>query len=379
MFCVNTHIKDHAKGFSLVEVMVGMTVGLLSMLVIMQTFTLYENQKRTTTAGSDAQGNGLMALVNLEQQIRAAGAGFANSSAFTCATTYAWNDTSGPLAVAFSPVKITDGGATGSDTITIQTASNFLGSIPASITVTMPSSSSELNVSRTTGFTTNDLVLVSNGSGNCTLMQITQVQPAALKLQHNPGGSPSYNPSTSYQSSNGWPAYATGDTILDIGQMSNSTFSINIKNNLQDQVSLLSAAASIPSTQELVTDIVSVQAQYGVAPATPVGSQNVTAWVDAAGPWAAPSSADIKRIKAVRVILVARSAKKEATIVTQTCTNISGIVNNGPCSVDSVAAPAPKIDLSYYPNGSANPDWQKYRYRVYQTIIPLRNVIWANL
>lgn len=367
MFCVNIPGKDRAQGFSLVEVMVGMAVGLLSILVILQTFTMFENQKRTTTSGADTQNNGLMALVNLEQAIRSAGSGFTDSSAFTCTTTYAWNDTIGSFAVSFFPVQITDGGTTGPDSLTIQTASNFLGNIPAKITTPMPSSSSELNVSRTTGFTANDLVLVSDGT-NCTLMQITQVQPAPLKLQHNPGGSPSYNPSTSYQSINGWPAYGSNASILDMGQMTTSKFSINA-NNLQASTSTLGTAATTPV--ELVSDIVSLQAQYGTAPGG--AQQNVTAWVNATGTWAAPSANDIKRIKAVRLVVVARSGKKETANVTQPCTNISGIVNNGPCSTDSVAAPAPAIDLS------ANPDWQKYRYRVYQTVIPLRNVIWANL
>jgi type IV pilus assembly protein PilW len=39
--------------------------------------------------------------------------------------------------------------------------------------------------------------------------------------------------------------------------------------------------------------------------------------------------------------------------------------------VGSGASPAPAIDLT------ANADWQRYRYRVYETIIPLRNMIWS--
>ena len=51
--------------------------------------------------------------------------------------------------------------------------------------------------------------------------------------------------------------------------------------------------------------------------------------------------------------------------------NTSGTNANGPCAWrDSTANPAPTIDLS------GNPDWQYYRYRVYETIIPLRNVMW---
>jgi type IV pilus assembly protein PilW len=385
MFYVNAPGKNHIKGFSLIEIMVGMTVGLLSMLVITQMTTIFENQKRTTTAGSDAQENGLMALVSLEQAIRPAGSGFTNSAAFTCAPAYTYSYVStsaSPPLSPFFPVQIIDGGVTGSDSITIQTASNFLGNIPATITTAMPSSSSELNVSRTTGFTTNDLILVSDGSGRCTLMQITAVQPAALKLQHNPGGTPSYNPSPVPAS---WPAYLASSTILDMGQMTTSTFSINTANNLQVQDSQLAASAVAATTKELVTDIVSLQAQYGVA--LPAGakppSQAVTNWVDATGPWATPSATDIKTIKAIRLVIVARSGKKETKDVTQTCINTTGTVNNGPCAWTESSAtdpnPAPKIDLSFLPNGTANPDWQKYRYKVYQTIIPLRNVIWADI
>ncbi|MBZ0093589.1 MAG: PilW family protein, partial [Sulfuricellaceae bacterium] len=295
---------------------------------------------------------------------------------------YAYYDngtTSGGLPIqAFAPISITDGGATGSDIITVQTGSNFLGSIPATITQKMPQSSSELNVSFTGGFNPNDLILVSQG-GNCTLMEVTQVQNAALKLQHNPGGSPTYNPPTSYQNSpsplppppapqDPWPPYFSGAKILNMGQLTISNFSINTNGNLQSSASQLGAAAV---SQDLVKDIVSLQAQYGIAPA---GGETVSNWVDATGSWAAPSAADVKRIKAIRLVVIARSGKKELSNVTGQCTNASGAVNNGPCAWnDSTANPAPVIDLS------ANPDWRKYRYRVYQTIIPLRNVIWADL
>ncbi len=55
-----------ARGFSLVEIMVGLGIGLLTILVIMQLFADYEGQKRTTTSGADAQGNGQIALLTME-------------------------------------------------------------------------------------------------------------------------------------------------------------------------------------------------------------------------------------------------------------------------------------------------------------------------
>lgn len=356
----------HNRGFSLVELMVGMTIGLLVVLVIMQSFSIFETQKRTTTAGSDAQSSGLMAMTQLEQEIRNAGAGFTSDSAFSCSTIYSYyNDgtsTTTPVP-AFSggmaPVSITDGG-TGSDTITIKRGTDFLGSIPASITDAMPQPSSELNVSFTQGFAIGDKILISQ-NGYCTVMEVTQVQEAALKIQHNPGASgPTWNPAANFYNTapgNTWPGsggtappgYTTGAKILNVGDMVVKTYSIDANNNLQVVDSSTNLASSV--TYPLVKDIVSLQAQYGVSSAA--GVQAVSSWEDATGTWSTLDSTEIKRIKAIRLTIVARSSKKE----------ISDVTTSAPGGV----------------NVSNLTDWQKYRYRVYTTIIPLRNIIWSNV
>jgi type IV pilus assembly protein PilW len=347
----------HNRGFSLVELMVGMTLGLLVVLVIMQSFSIFETQKRTTTAGSDAQSSGLMAMTQLEQEIRNAGAGFTSDAAFDCSNMYSYHEVSNGNVTspvpAFSggmaPVVITDGG-TGPDTVTIKRGTDFLGSIPASITDAMPQPSAELNVSFTQGFTVGDKIVVSQG-GNCTVMEVTQVQDAALKIQHNPGGFPSWNPQANFYNTapgNTWPTFTSGARILNIGDMVVKTYSIDANNNLQMVDSSTISASN--GTYPLVKDIVSLQAQYGIAD---TGNQNVNAWVDATGSWSALDSTEIKRIKAIRLTIVARSSKKE----------ISNVTTSAPGGV----------------NVSTLPDWQKYRYRVYTTIIPLRNIIWSNV
>ena len=56
------------SGFSLVEIMVGMAIGLLTTLVIMQVFSAFEGQKRSTTGSADAQtSGGLLAAVAAER------------------------------------------------------------------------------------------------------------------------------------------------------------------------------------------------------------------------------------------------------------------------------------------------------------------------
>ena len=35
------------------------------------------------------------------------------------------------------------------------------------------------------------------------------------------------------------------------------------------------------------------------------------------------------------------------------------------------------IDVSRNPDGSANNAWQCYRYAVFQTVVPMRNLVWS--
>lgn len=381
----NARRGSQQRGMSLIETMVGMALGILVTLVITEVWGVFESQKQRTVSGSSAQASGLLALTELEQDIRSAGAGLTDSAAFECTSTYSYFETGGtsvfPIpaysgGMAMVPVQITDGG-TGSDTLTVKRGADLLGALPATLTQTMPSSSAELNLSSVAGFADGDVVLaVDSTTGNCTVMLVTQVQGAALKLQHNPGGTTTYNPTASFQDTNGWPAFSTGSKIFKVGQLISHAYTVNASNQLvMTDYSTPSAAA----TFILAADIVRLKAQYGVAN---VGSQDVNHWVSATAgavgapltDWSILDRNNVKRIKAIRLVIVARSSKKEGTNVTGTCTNVSGGVNNGPCAwSDSVADPAPLIDLS------SNADWQKYRYRVYQTIIPIRNVIWAGV
>ena len=49
-------------GFSLVEIMVALVIGMLGIIVMMQVFAMFEAQKRTTTGGDDAISSGSIAF-----------------------------------------------------------------------------------------------------------------------------------------------------------------------------------------------------------------------------------------------------------------------------------------------------------------------------
>ncbi len=51
-----------AGGFSLVEVLVAMVIGLIGVVVMMQMFSLYEARRRTAASADDAIGTGAVTL-----------------------------------------------------------------------------------------------------------------------------------------------------------------------------------------------------------------------------------------------------------------------------------------------------------------------------
>ena len=64
------HARSSARGVTLIELMVGMVIGLLAVLVIAQVALLFEGQKRSTTGGSDAQVNGALSLQMLQRDLQ---------------------------------------------------------------------------------------------------------------------------------------------------------------------------------------------------------------------------------------------------------------------------------------------------------------------
>ncbi len=111
----------------------------------------------------------------------------------------------------------------------------------------------------------------------------------------------------------------------------------------------------------IVSGVVTMRAQYGVSEMA--DDNEVTAWVPATGIWAQSTITmeNRNRIKAVRVAIVLRNGLKERENVTTLA----------PVAYTDSGTTAFSIDVSFLT------DWQKYRYRVFTTTVPLRNMIWS--
>ncbi|SFF74401.1 type IV pilus assembly protein PilW [Duganella sp. CF458] len=368
-------MHDKQNGFGLVEIMVGLGVGMLAMVVVMQVFSQMEGQKRTSTGGADAQSNGAIALSMIERDAKMAGWGMANSMFSGCNTTYSYCD--GDLSCggkegaidgfSLASAVITDGGAK-PDSILVQyfanpTEGSFRYPANTELRSNMPQPSSELNVGNTSGCREGDLVLVQQ-AGNCTLMQATQIQEQALKIQHNPGGSGHYNPPANYQNANNWPKYTKPAQLScfsapPAGALYQRGYSVN---DLRQLLRSDNSANPAVVNEVVAPEIIDMQLEYGVS--LP-GQPSVSSWQPATGAWAKPTPAQFLQVKALRVALVARSVQYERPAANQECVTTSAT------AVTKWSSWA-TFNTTNYPA-----DWKCYRYKVFETIVPLRNVIWG--
>lgn len=358
-------------GFSLIEILVGLAIGLLATLVIMQVFSVFEGQKRSTTGTGDAQTNGSIAIYSIQHELKMSGYGLlpaAADSPLGCTTVSAGS--TGITSIA--PVKITDGGtlAGASDSITIHYASTDSGGVPTQITGIGVTGPNDLTVDNNMGCHVGDVAMMISGT-TCNLTNVTG--PSDIAVPPVLSGASAVTTTVTVQ--NIPTGIANGDKLSCLGAWVTSIFRVNLNydptSSTNSQAYMERATDPLVAGNPVVADIVNIQAQYGIA--ATAGSNQVTNWVDATGAtWASPTVADRNRIKSLRIAVVARNGSYEKGIVTNICTTAKGVINNGPCAWDdSNVDPSPKIDLSNDPN------WQHYRYRVFETIIPLRNTIWA--
>lgn len=365
--------KYSQSGFTLIELMVGLVIGLIGTLVIMQTLSVFEGQKRTTVGTANAQVNGSIALYNIQRLVQVAGYGLPifdatkdnNHSPLNCSPTMIDHDLDALSAkVEFFPIAITDGGA-GSDKITARYFPGASGAIPVDLTsvpgpgdiLPLPDRGKNFVVTNNLGCKEKDLVLVVDGTA-CNIGRVVSTDDELAgdtTIMHVNGP----DVDTGAIETNG-PGFAR---LSCIGAGINAVeFSI-VNNQLAN------------NDKPVIADIVDMQAQYGIT-ATPK-SNKIIAWVDATGPnWTAPTNNFRNRIRAVRVAVIARNGLLEKTAVTRQCSSTEIANPTGLCAWDATSAnpttasPAPAIDL----NAIGGPN---YRYRVYETIIPLRNLTWS--
>lgn len=352
--------RHRNTGFSLVEIMVGMVIGLLSTIIVMQVFATFEGQKRTSTSGSDAQTNGGVGLYTIERDVRMAGYGFAD--AVGCAMNNTSTGLAGelPQPLILAPVVIGNGaGTNGSDTLTIIASNKTSWSVPVRVITNHAQAATQFNTNATLGIAQGDLLIAYQATTppNCTLFQVDNADPVLNPIVHAAG---SWNGNSAIFPAAG---YSTDALLINAGSFMMHTYSLDANSNLV--FGDYSSATNTTNSQILSPDIVSLQAEYGFD--TRAGVQTdarVDTWsatmIDADVSGTTGDTGDINRIYALRFAVVARSGLMEKPLADGSCdiTTVSPTWTGG------------AIDLTALAN------WQCYRYKTFETVVPLRNMLW---
>lgn len=363
-------------GFSLPELMVSLVIALIALLAIGSVVVTNDRFQRATIGTSDAQTTGALALYAIERDARMAGYGLANGAALGCAPIQYYYSANGgncgaecyskPANAAasfdlrFAPVFIEDDvDGDGPDAITLAYANPGNRFVPGTIKENMPEPAAEMKLEEVGGFDDNELIVVFQPGIGCVLKQITQVQGAAAqKLQTNSGNAAPWNPvgGTSL-----FPAFTKGALVFNLGRPVFRRYDVkNDQLRVTDHFTYASATAlpAIGNNPEVLHDqIVDLQAQYGK---DTDGDQLVDTW-DTLLP------ADWTQVLAVRIGVLARSRDE-------------GRRENGACTATTKL---PRWTGSAPDGTPGNSDFTVpggipscYKFRVFETTIPLRNMIW---
>lgn len=364
--------------------MIGLVVGLLSTLAITQIMVVFEGRKRTVTAGADAQVNAGLAVTLLRQSIQMGGYGFSSfESSLGCSLEASYTNSSiTGFPTTLFPVQVIDGGANSApDAIRVLYSSKTSFSVPIQLASSgyAPTDQS-VPVASVSGVKLGDLmVAIPKAVGTpCGVFQATAdpvdptgTSPYSVEKINNDWNAVGYPTNT----------YGSDAVLANLGSLVDHTFTVSAKGQLQSNNFSLSSTyvPSYTGAQDVAGNIVNLQAYYGK-------DTDADTAVDVWDTVTPTSNDGWKQVLAIRLALVMRSdqfekSEKDSTNnqVYVTAANLQWDVGANTNIVDSnatIATCGSSKCVTIKIDGLAN--WQNYRYRIVDTVIPLRNVIWKS-
>ena len=356
-------MNTRQSGMSLVELMIGVLIGMLVILAAGGTLSFFEGQRRTSLAGNASANGGILGAYLLQRDVQNAGIGLMNTTQLGCTQLNLYAQGVVRANGAFlAPVVLVDGGAKGSDALTVFFANSVLGAAPVQLTRGLTTANDVLYVNNSSGFAAGDIALLadSNPDHPCTVVQISALAATAgneVKLSRASSITYPYNAPDAATAFDNAPLYPAGGVLIKTG-------TALAWRRYEVQSANLSATDLVSGVRVPIADnVVSLKAQYGVTNGTGTA---ITRWVSATDEWATPTAAMITTIRAIRVAVVSRSPVKEIVKA-----------GDGSCAT-TTAAPALWADaFTAQLDLSNDAEWQCYRYQVYRSTIPLKNLVWS--
>lgn len=343
--------------------MVGLVISMLAIVVVLQVFSVFESRKRTVSNGGDAQSNGALAFQQIQRDISQAGHAFSAVSIFNCNTT--WSLPSGSSIVTpirLAPVTINPdpaiipAGDLNTDTMLVvygntngQPQGNAIAAQAAAVyTVQMP-----------TAFAVKDRVIAAPAAcaADLVLDEISAVSANTVTVKTGSVGTVLYNLG---------PAPAVLAYAIRGGNLT-------VCDYLQNDCGIAANKDRAAIWAPVASNIVSMKAIYWRDTAAPdmdgipdPNGHDRTTPANGCG-WA--------RTSAIGLALVARSSEYDKNIVTATARNAPARTN-APSWTANAAAPLVSASGSLGPDQADDEPWKHYRYKVLESVVPMRNVAW---
>jgi type IV pilus assembly protein PilW len=386
------------RGFTLVEVLVGVGIGIVGIMVMFRMVALFDGHNRSAIAGSDTQVSGTLAMFSLERDLKQAGMGFGNADApyLGCANVTAQRNGTPITIPLFVPVRIVPGGGGAPDQIEVLYGdSSFYGGNAPAPDPALPagvlrrdlqfktSTATTKTLERRGMFRAGDLAIVAGneipatpGSATCHLIEITGTgNPDNLTIDHGLGNYVSFYSTTAsgvakFNPPGGTGGVFTSGRIYNLGP--NPTR--NIWQIRADGTLTRSDALQLGPAIDVAERVVNMKAEYGV-------DTNADRIPDT---WTTVAPADWTTVLAIRTALLVRSRQFEKSIDPQT--NLPFAVTptaQNPCWADCAGAHVfvmTNVDgtADIFNNTTPDPNnWRYYRYRVYERTVPIRNMLWG--
>lgn len=343
------------SGISLVDLMVGLTIGMVATVVILQVAVVFDARRRIAGGGANANLSATHALASLVRELRMAGNGLGPPDAVGCNVHRAAPGQPDAV-IPWRPLTIIDGPHGLPDAFTVLAAESEL-TAPARLIAPYTMDTGPMMLDTTLGLQADDrFVLQSAGNPDCALLAAATVSAGGYAV--SPAAAAGVLPGT---------VFGPGSAVIRVGPLRYRRYAIDDGQRLQ--VNTFNAAAGHWVRSELADSVASVQLQYGfdARPGTQATPQ-VSVWsdvaVDADGNGLTGDAGDWRRLLAVRIAIVTRSVQRR----------------DGACD-----ASQPQWLAGQPPAGALQatmirvdhlPDWRCWRYRVLQTEVPLRNQLW---
>ena len=394
-------MKTRQTGFSLIELMISVLIGMLAMVFVMRTTVSFEANRRSSLGGSDSMQNGVVALFSMENDAAQAGWGLNDPLLFGCAArfydsqNYANANVAGGVAMRLAPVQAVFNGAN-PDQISFASGTSDTGTGSVGITVNTAAGATALSINQIPwGFKVRDALAIApvTAGGTCTApgtagscCAIAQVSalattPPTLTIVNDGTTATRFNPPGGLLASFAGPNQATVFNLGDGNALQFHTWDVN-NGVLRMRATELTGASNAPTSA--VAGIVSIKALYGFDTRagvlfTPDGGLLISRWsagmIDADGDGTVGGPGDYQRISAVRLAVVARGREPDKADASGTCPNTTTVLPTVFSSQQPSAIATVPIQVNVAVAGDPV-DWSCYRYRVFETIVPLRNSGW---